>query len=273
MQGNREEQRRRFVRRVLKEYYDEDKTILIDSSICRVLCTKYIIGDLIYFGNKILIPSEELEIIKDFANCNQNVKWKIIRKRNAQIILGKIEKDTHKSIEIVDMPKAKEKVDGLENYLKENPSVLLYLQDNELYQKLQTRELRKQLFLMYEGMEDIGLFASKYKFETIGSIDFEKGKMKIYTNSRRTSEIKIFYDNGKIKEEEDGGVEVKPRDFIVIKSQFEEDGVKSIRLYEIVSKHSRNHASLILWTTLEKEQTTNWYIEQLPYKLQRIIMQ
>lgn len=271
MQRSKEQQRKQFVRECLKEYYEEDRQILIDSSICKVFCTKFIIGDLIYFGNKILIPEEEFETIRNLANdsIDYNIMWKAIRKKNAQSILNKMEKDTHDNIKIVSMPKAKEKVDRLEEYLKDNPSILLYLQDMDLYKKLREKNVRQQLYLMYEGMKDIGVFTSKFKFETIDAIHFENAKMVIYTDQIRTSEIKVFDSKGKRRHGKDV-VEVNPRDFIVIKS-YKEDGEKSIKIYEVVSRHSRKHASLILWTHLKEHETTNWYIEQLPYMLQSII--
>ncbi len=120
--------------------------------------------------------------------------------------------------------------------------------------------------MMYEGMEDIGIFKSKYSFETIGAIRFMNEKMVITPRENSESEIEVYTPKG-IKRE---GVEVKQKDLILIKS-FANDGVKSIRLYEIVSKHSRNHASLILWTKLKEDEKSNKYIQALPYNFQRVI--
>ena len=273
MEGRREEDRKQFVKKCLKEYYEKDTKILIDSSICRVFCTKYVLGDLVYFGNKLIISEEELEEIKKFAADDAGYSnWKQIRKKNAQLILFRMKKDVHDNIEVVTMPEEVRKVERLEKYLKENPAVILYVQNNEIYNELKERGLRHQLYLMYDGMRDIGIFHNKFKFETIGAIQFENDKMRIYKPLKQTTEIKVFDSKGERKEE-DRAVEVEPRDFIVIKSLCykKEDMAKSIKLYEVISRHSRNHASLVLWTTLKAHETTNRYIENLPYLLQSII--
>lgn len=260
-----EKKRRDFVKKCLGEYYEEDKKILIDPSICNVYVVKYIIGDLIYFGNQILIAEEDFETLEKFASCRGYSEWKEIRRKNAETILRK---NTSKNFRIISLPEAENKVERKAKYLQENQDVRLYVKYGAIYQKLQKIGLEQQLYCMNKGMRDIGLFKTKYKFETIGAIQFENCKMMIYIDPIRESEIKVFDSKGRQKE--GSVIEVKQNDFITIRS-YKGDGVQSIKLYEIVSKHSKHHASLVLWTNLKAYEKTNCYIEQLPDLLQSIM--
>lgn len=261
MSKTREDERKDFVKRCMKEYYEEDRKILIDISICNVYVAKYIIGDLIYFGNNILISEEDLKLVKRLASNNSDIVQEQIRTINARAILKrKINKTT--------LPKATSKAEKFEKYLKDNQDIILYVEDATLYQKLLERGLRKQLYLMYKGMDDIGLFKTIYKFETIGAIQFENNGKMLFS-PREEPIIKVFDSKG--REKCGKVIEVKQRDIILIKS-IKEDGAKNLALYEIISRHTRNQASLILRTILKKEENTNFFIEKLPYMLQNIMI-
>lgn len=266
MSKTREDERKEFVWRCLKEYYKEDRTILIDPSICTVYSAKYIISALMHFGNKIIISEEDFDVIVNWASNNSKIRHKQIRAANAQSILNRVKKN-YTNISIVTLPAAASKLDELEKFLKENPDILLYVENENLYQKLIERGLRKQLYCMHKGMKHIEMSKTNHTFETIGAIKFEKDKMLFYP--KEMSKIKVFNSSG--IEKCGDVIEVKQRDFILIKS-IEEDGSKKLALYEIVSRHTRNQASLILRTFLTKEESSNFFIKKLPYMLQNIMI-
>lgn len=256
--------RREFVKRCLKDYYEEDKKILIDPSVCKIFCAQYLLGDLIYFGNEILVYREMIETLKDYINSDCSSKWKQIRKRNAEGIISKMETDAKAKFNEITLPKAKNKADRIAEYLRANAEVLFYLADEKLYQDLLEKGFRHQLYFMNEQTTNIRIFKQGYQYETIGAIQFNNGKMFIF--QKEGVEIKVFDPKGR----ERTGSEVKERDFVLLKSNRGNE-VTVNRLYQIVSRHTRNHALLIIWTDLKSGERSNEYIQRLPYFLQKII--
>lgn len=262
----REKQRKEFVKNCLQNYYEEDKIILIDPSVCSVARAQYILKDLLYFGNKLFILKEDLVTLKEFANNTDGNNAIGIKGRNALSILELLIKKKATVVSFPDKTK-KTRVDKIERVLNNYSNSLFYLENESLFYKLRERGVMKQLNLMYKGMQDIGLFKSKFTFETIGAIN---GCMQIIQREMQSdsSTLKVYNSKGQYKEGK--VVDVNKRDYIVI-TTIKEDKVRSIKLYEVVSNHTRNHASLILWTHLKEGEKTNEYIETLPYKFQRII--
>ncbi len=262
----REKQRKEFVRKCLQRYYEVDKTILIDPSVCNVSIAQYILKDLLYFGNKLLVLKEDLATLKEFARDTDGNTQIGIRGRNALSILKLLIKKKASVVSFED--EVKTRVDKIERVLNKYSNSLFYLENELLFYELRERGVMQQLYLMYQGMQDICLFKSKFTFETIGAITLKNGCMQIIQREMQSdSKIQVF--NSKCQRKDGEVVDVSKRDYIVI-TTVKEDNVKSVKLYEVVSNHTKNNASLIMWTHL-REGEKNEYIEALPYNFQEIL--
>ena len=114
-------------------------------------------------------------------------------------------------------------------------------------------------------MVEVNPFRSKeFKFETIGAIQFKDEKMIL--TPKKTNLIKVYNSNGKEKE----GNEVNLRNYVLIRGSKEDN--YSFNLYQVVSKHTRNHAIRIIWTNLKKGEKSNKYIDRLPYQYKKMIL-
>lgn len=262
-----EKQMRVLLREFIKEYYEEDKRILIDISILKINCIVFLLYDLIFFGNKIILAKETFyAILKESKKKSYDKRSQIIIK-NANYLIERIKKDEKGNYQIIKMKKSKGgKIQSVCNFLKQNEDAIYYLSDMHTYQKLRDNGLSKQLNFIEIGKSILDPFKDKnFKFETIGALKFENEKMLIYPKENPI--IKVYNQKG--KERTNAVQEVKIRDYVLIIGK-KEDKV-SYNLYQVVSRHTKHHAIRIIWTDLKKGQKTNKYIDRLPYQFRVMI--
>jgi len=263
-----------LTRNCLKEYHEEDKKILIDVSITKISCSIYLLYNLIFFGNKIYIFKETLKLLIKISAEGSISKASEIKTKNAKYILDSIQRDnetSYNNYKIIEMKQYGEtKYEAIQQFLMQNPDAIFYLANYELYEKLKENGLSKQMCFLNKGLVETKPFGNReFKFETIGAIKIENKKMLISQKENSTTTIKVY--NSKGIEKQGDIQEVKPRDLILIKS-IKEDGNCSFLLYEVVSRHSRNQSIRIIWTNLKKGQKTNKYMDRLPYKYRKMIL-
>lgn len=260
-----EKERKNWVKDCLKEYFEEDKNVLIDISVLQITCVPYFLYNLIYFGNKIVIFRHTLnEIAKISKQVGKN-KEEDIQIRNAGYILEAIQKDEEKGYKnIVVLEDKNDVIDFLEQDL----SNIFCLADIKLYEELKNYGLRKKLLFLEKGKVEVNPHKGKnVKFETIGAIQFENGKMIIH--SKEGILIRVYNRRG---EKRNGKIlEVRPTDYILIRGQ--KENCYSFNLYQVVSYHTRNQAVRIIWTDLKIGQKTNKYIDRLPYEYRKMILE
>ena len=255
-----------LIKECLREYYTEDKEILVDSSIVQTIASIYMIYNLIFFGNKVIILDGILKELEKISRQNVISKRENIKVKNAEFILNSIKKDSRNNYKIIKSDYRMSKKENYKKILKRNSNCILYLSNYKLYNQLKDDGLGRQLYLLEEGKSEVNPFQDKYlHFETIGAIKFEKGKMVI--RQKENVIINVYKPNGVKKEGEI--LEVKPRDFVLIKTK--KENLTIIGLYETISKHSRNQSIRIIWTTLKNGEKSNKYIDELPYNIREII--
>ena len=268
----KEEQMKLLVRDCIKEYYEENKKILIDSSVLKIACIIYLLYNNVFFGSEVLLTKETFnEILKESKNNIYN-KRSEIRVNNAKFILQAIEKNNkegRKNYQIIEIGEHRYgKIQCISNFLEQNTDVIFYLADVPLYQDLRNKGVsNKRLKFLEIGMREVNPFQYKnLKFETIGAIKFDNGEMLI--RQRENNVIKVYDKTGKEKNNIIKKVEIKDNILIIGKKEDR----SSIILYQIVSRHTRNHAIRIIWTNLKKGEKTNQYIDRLPYLYKKIIL-
>lgn len=263
-----EKEMRTLVRDCLNSYYHEDKKILIDASITRIIYGPYLLYNLIFFGNKVIFSNQTYEAILKESKKEITDKKSEIAVKNAGYLIDAIDKDERGNYQIVEIDNyGKTKEQRIRNFLKHNSNVIFYLSDLFLYQSLKDSSINSQLNFMPEGRREVNPFRSKiFKFETIGAIKFEEEKMVVHEKEGTT--IKVF--NKKYREKQETIKEISPRNYVLIIGH-KEDGY-SFNLYQIVSRHTRNHAIRIIWTDLKFGQKTNKYIDRLPYQYRKMIL-
>lgn len=267
--------RKLLVKECMKEYYREDKKVLIDISLTQVVCSVFYIHNLIFFGNKILVEKETLELLKQLRDESPENPRQEIKQQNARVFLEIIEKSQNagdKNIEIIDLTEnGSNKVDKILGFLKKYPDVIFCTSKSSLYGRLMDLGAPiKQLSLLYEGTQEANPFryGKICKFETIGAIKFdEKGEM--FIHQRGETYIRV-YNSNKVLKSENTMVKVNVGNFVLIRGK-DKEGKYSFNLYEVVSKHTRNHAIRIIWTDLRAGETRNKYIDRLPYKFRMMI--
>lgn len=264
-----EKEMRTLVRDCLNQYHKEDKKILIDISVIQIMSIPYILYNLIFFGNKIYLSKETFESLHKVKNKKITTKREEIVEKNASYILEAIQRDEqtdYHNYTIIDMNEyGTTKKGRIKNFLLQNSNCIFYLANYELYESLKTTRVESQLNFLTMGMVEANPFRSKeFKFETIGAIQFKDEKMFIVP--RETNLIKVYNSKG-IKKEDN---EVNPRNYILIRGNKEEK--YSFSLYQVVSKHTRNHAIRMIWTDLKKGEKSNKYIDRLPYQYRKMIL-
>lgn len=263
-----EKQMKILVRNCIKEYYEEDKRILIDVSVLKITCITYFLYNLIFFGNSIVLAKETLESILKISNKKSNDTKSEIAIKNANYLIEAIKKDERGNYQIIEMEKCSGgKTQSICNFLKQNEDVIYCLSDKSLYQILKDRGLSSQLNFIEIGKREENPFQDKrFKFETIGAIQFENEEMIIY--QKESTIIRVYNQKG--QERTDKVKKVKIRDYVLIIGKKEDRS--SFNLYQVVSRHTRNHAIRIIWTELKKGQITNKYIDRLPYQYRKMIL-
>lgn len=263
-----EKEMRTLVRDCLNSYYHEDKKILIDASITQIIYGPFLLYNLIFFGNKVILSKQTYETILKESKKEIKDKRSEISVKNAGYLIDAMKKDERDNYQIIEMESyGKTKVQRIRNFLKHDSDVVFYLSDLFLYESLRDTSIKSQLNFVEEGKREVNPFRSKmFKFETIGAIKFEEEKMVIY--EKEGTKIKVY--NKKYTEKQENVKEIKPRDYVLIVG-IKEDGY-SFNLYEIVSRHTRNHAIRIIWTDLKFGQKTNKYIDRLPYQYRKMIL-
>lgn len=264
-----EKERKTLVKECLKAYYEEDKAILLHSSSLQISCIPYLLYNHIFFGNTIMIPKRTFKIMKRTSKEKPTTVRQEIRVRNATYLLESIQRDTRADYRIISLEQyGKSEPERIKNYLLKNPDTIFYLADLDLFQTIKEAQIVNQLYLLSVGMYEVNPYQSKiYQFQTIGAIHFEQGKMMIH--QRGTTLIKIY--NAKGIEKQQSVTEVKPRDFVLLRG--DKGDAYSFNLYEIVSRHTRNHALRIIWTNLKKGSQSNQYIDRLPYQYKKMIVE
>lgn len=258
-----ERERKYWVKDCLREYYDEDKKILIDISVLQITCISYFLYNLIFFGNKILIFKENLNEIAKISKQKASNKEEDIRIRNAGYILDAIQREkesNHRNIILL------EKQQDIINFLVQEPNHIFCLANIKLYEELSNYGLRKKLLFLEKGKVEVNPHKSKsVKFETIGAIQFENDKMII--RSKEGTLIRVYNRRGEQRNGET--LEVRPTDYILIRGK--KENCYSFNLYQVVSCHSRNQAVRIIWTDLKIGEKSNKYIDRLPYEYRKMI--
>lgn len=264
-----EKERKTLVKECLKEYYEEDKHILLDISAMQITCITYFVYNLIFFGNKIIVSKETFLQLQTMSKEKPTSTRQEIRVKNANYILKDMQKDTRGNYQVIDMTQyGKTKKQRIQNYLLQHQNTMFYCADSDLYSSLKNPKTATQLYLMPMGMKEVSPFQNKnFKFETIGAISFEQGKMVIH--QKGTTFIKVYNARGVQKEEND--IEVKPRNFVLIRG--DKGDTYSFNLYEMVSRHTRNHALRIIWTDVKKGSGGNKYLARLPYEYRKMILE
>ena len=260
-----EKERKLLVKDCLREYFKEDKNVLIDISIIKITCISYFLYNLIFFGNKIIIfkktVKEFAKISKQEAKCQEDE----IKIRNAGYILDAIQREKEKGYKNIVVLEDKQNV---VDFINQGSNNIFCLADIELYEKLTNYGLRKKLLLLEKGKVEVNPHKSKsVKFETIGAIHFENGKMIIH--SKEGTLIRVY--NRKGEQKKGVTLEAKPTDYILIRGQ--KENCYSFNLYQVVSCHTRNQAVRIIWTDLKFGQKTNKYIDRLPYEYRKMIFE
>lgn len=261
-----EKVRNSFIEKCIEEYYREDKKILIDESVMSITCSIFLIYNLIYFGNKIEIEEETIEKIKNYSKIMSKRACYEIMAHNSKIFLLNVGRDNKKNYFVIKL-EGPSKFEKVKRYLTQHDDVIFYLQDKILYESLRREGLEEKLFLMKRGMVELDLYSNKLiKLETIGAIKFEDGKMRIYP--REGVEIKVYNSDG--VENTEVVKEVNVGDLVFIKKRRTVE-ITSYKLYDIISRHTRNHALRLFWTDLNNDHKTNRFIEFLPEQYKKII--
>lgn len=260
----REHEINKAIKECIKNYFKEDKTVMIDESLMRIKGFIFYIYDLIFFGNKIIISEKTLEKIE---KSKSRITYKVYSD-NCSYLLKNMEKDEYNNYTIVDLDQyGKSTYEGIVNYLQKNPSVVYLLANRKLYNKLLNEGLKDRLKLLEVGMKITSLCKNKaIKFVTLGFIKHEDGKMFLQKRSNETL-IKVYNSEGEEKEGEI--IEVEINDIILTRSN--KRTKYSFNLYKIVTRHTRNSAINIIWTDMLKGEKTNFYVKKLDYKYQKMI--
>ena len=266
-----EKEMKSLVRDCLKQYYEEDKKILIHSSIVNITSSTYLLYNLVFFRNKIYLEDKTFRMLQSITKQEVTREKDRIRVKNAEYILEAIKRDRdtdYHNYTVINMDEYGDTQESrIYNFLKENPDVIFYLANNDLYSRLKETDIVTQVVYLEKGFKEVNPYRSKiFKFETIGAIRFEEEKMLIAKKDNVI--LKVFNQKGEERTEEI--TEVKPRDYILIIGQ--KENVDSINLYQVVSRHTRNYAIRIIWTDLRKGQESNKYIDRLDYKYRKMIL-
>ncbi len=273
-----EKERRKIVKECLKEYYDEDKKILIDASILQATNSIYVIYNLIFFGNKIYYSKETLAEIRKISKKEESSsKREKIITDNAIYFLDAVERDNqdeYKNYNEIDMSRyGSSKKIRIKEFLDQNPDAIFYTAEKRFCEELENSGVeRKQVYYYEEGTTEINPFEGKLKFTTLSSKKSCKNREICVYPSKWKSLIKVYNNRlNEKREDERGKIQLSKRNFLLIRNNKKE--VYSFYIYEIVSKHSRNNAIRIIYTELKKGEKTNKYIERLPYMYQKLIIQ
>lgn len=265
----KEKQMKELVRNCVKEYYAEDKKILIDISTLQCTCITYFLYNQIFFGNKVLFFKETLEEMQRISKEEiVDVRSEILI-RNAGYLLGAMEKDERGNYRIIKAKDNGNKVESICTFLKENQDGIYLLSENSLYEELRGEGFLKQLNFVEIGKREVNPFRNNklFKFETVGAIQVKNDEMVI--NQKGDTIIKVYNKRGFEKIDKESNIKVG--DYVLLIGQ--KGQILSFNLYQIISKHTRNHAMRIIWTDLEKGQRTNKYICRLPYKFRKMILE
>lgn len=247
-----------------KNYFKEDKKVMLDESLMRIKGFIFYIYDLIFFGNKLIISKDTLKKLEISKN---RITYKVYAD-NCTYILKNMEKDEYQNYTIVDLNLYGDSSYGkLVNYLKENSEVVYLLANRKLYNKLVNDGLKNRLKLFEVGMEITSLCRIKsVKFATLGFIKHKDGKL-FFQNSKDEPLIKVYNNRGEEKKGETIDIEIN--DIILTRSN--KITKYSFNLYKIITKHTRNFAIRIIWTDILKGEKTNFYLQKLDYKYQKMI--
>ena len=83
----------------VKDYFEQDKKVMIDESVMRIKGFIFYIYDLIFFGNKIIISKDTLEKIRKSKN---RITYKVYSD-NCTYLLANMEKDEYQNYDVVDI--------------------------------------------------------------------------------------------------------------------------------------------------------------------------
>ena len=245
----------------IRNYFEEDLEVLLDESILRIKGGIFYIYDLIFFGNKIVLFEETLEIIKDARSIFSNNFTK-----NCEYLLENIEKDTYGNYIVISKNQyGGNKIQKVSNYLRENESVIYLLENQKLYFKLVKEGLEERIKLLSSNRKIVSLCKNKMvRFETLGFILHKDGEM-LLKGQKENEIIKVYLGSGEEKNE----YVIRIGDIILLRV---DKIIKySFHMYKIVTKHSRHFAVQIIWTELMKGEKTNFYIQRLEPKYRNII--
>lgn len=248
----------------IRDYFSEDKIVMIDESLMRVRGIMFYIKDLIFFGNKIIISEETMNRLE---KKRKTTTFRMLS-RNISSLFENIEEDEYGNYQIVNIDDNGEKYSQkIANYLKKNSNTIYLLENTKVYELLRKNGINKQLVLLEKTFKVAPLFESRVvKFETLGMITRNNGKM-IISKRPEGALVKVYNFSGEEKEGDE--VEIDVNDIVLTIS--DKGIINYYNLYWIVSRHSRHQAIKILWVHIPKGEKTNFYLERIEEKYKRII--
>lgn len=260
----REHEIKMVAKECIKNYFKEDRIVMLDESVMRIKGGIFYIYDLIFFGNKIVISTDTLKKIKKSKNRITNKTLS----DNCSYLLENIKRDKYANYDIVDIRKyGATPVERIANYLKEHKKVIYLLESKKFYDKLVQEDLADRLKLLVINRKIASLCKNEeVEFQTLGFVMHKDNKM-FFESLPGDGIVKIYDHAGQEKKGDD--IEVKVGDIILIRS--DKNTKYAFNLYEIVTRHSRNFAIKIIWTDIVKGESTNFYVEKLNEKYKKLI--
>lgn len=260
----REHEIKMVAKECIKNYFKEDRIVMLDESVMRIKGGIFYIYDLIFFGNKIVISTDTLKRIKKSKSRITNKTLS----ENCSYLLENIKRDKHGNYNVVDIRKyGTTPVERVANYLKEHKDIIYLLESKKFYDKLVQEDLEDRLKLLDINRKIASLCKNeKAEFQTLGLVIQKDGKM-FFENRPGDGIVKIYNHSG--QEKKGDNIEVKVGDIILTRS--DRNTKYSFNLYEIVTRHSRNFAIKIIWTDIIKGESTNFYVEKLNEKYKKLV--
>ena len=129
----------------VRDYFLEDKIVMLDESIMRIRGIMFYIKDLIFFGNKIVISEETMSRLE---KKRKTTTFRMLS-RNISSLFKHIEGDEYGNYRIVSFEdngvKYSQKV---ANYLKKNNNTVYLLENTKVYELLRKNGIDTQLVLL-----------------------------------------------------------------------------------------------------------------------------
>ena len=248
----------------VRDYFLEDKIVMLDESIMRIRGIMFYIKDLIFFGNKIVISEETMSRLE---KKRKTTTFRMLS-RNISSLFKHIEGDEYGNYRIVSFEDNRVKYSQkVANYLKKNNNTVYLLENTKVYELLRKNGIDTQLVLLEKTFKVDPLFERRrIRFETLGMITHDSEKM-IISKRSEGAVVKVYNSSG--NEKEGNEIEIDVNDIVLIISN--KGIIKCYNLYWIVSRHSRHQAIRLLFIHIPEGEKTNFYLERIEEKYRNII--